>query len=274
VLGALFCLWLGSYVTRLPNWIWSLLVVAQLCALTIHQARSMYLGIALVLVLLSVLGEIRKVAKLAVVVSLCLLAVLFFTSVLGIEIEGRIGPANLAFLEAHARSLLLERGAPEAGSIEGREHWYADVWDRVQSSPANLLFGEGFGEPLTTSVVDVAGNQGVAVRQPHNTTLSILARMGVLGLAAWLIFHLLILKRFFAVFRSRSRLDRKSYGLILFLFFFYFLSMLVTSVQPFLEFSFGAIPFYFLTGFALGVMRWQLPKPEHEIHGQEAPLLV
>jgi hypothetical protein len=271
VSGALFCLWMGRYVARWPGWIWPLLAAAQIAGLAIHQARSMYLGIALVLVLLLLLGEIHKVARLAVIVPLCLAVILFVTSVLGVRIPGRIGPVNLAFLEAHARSLLLEPGAPAEGSIEGRERWYADVWDRVQSSATNLLFGEGFGEPLTSSVVSFAGNEGVAVRQPHNTALSILARLGVLGLSVWALFHLFILKRFVSAFRSRSRLGQKWYGLILFLFFFYVLSMLVTSVQPSLEFSEGAIPFYFLMGFALGVMRWQLCTPEYESHTRAIP---
>jgi O-antigen ligase len=264
VLGALFCLWLGPYVARWPGWIWILVVLAQLGALAIHQMRSTYLGIVLVLILLAALGEIRKVATLAVIVSLGLMAILFFTSFLGIQISGRIGPVNLAFLEAHARSLLFQRGTPELISIEGREDWYSDVWHRVQSSTANLIFGEGFGQPLISFVEDKGENGGVAVRQPHNIFLSVLARMGLLGLSVWVLFHFFIVKRFLSVFRRRSQLDKRSYALVLFLFFVYLLSMLTTSVQAALEFSYFAIPFYFMMGFALGFMRWQLYSTEHE----------
>jgi hypothetical protein len=263
VLGSLFCLLLGRHVARWPAWTWILFILAQLSALAIHQERSMYLGLAFVLVLLLMLGEVRIVVKLAVILSLGLMTVLFATSFLGIQISGRIGPVNLAFLEAHARSLLLQRGTPETGSIEDREQWYADVWKRTQSSATNLLVGEGFGEPLIAFVADDPLNREVSVRQPHNTSLSVLARMGILGLSVWLLFHFFILKRFFSVFRRRSRLDRKSYALVMFLFFFYLLSMLLTHVQPVLEFSFGAIPFYFMMGFALGFMRWQLYRIEN-----------
>jgi hypothetical protein len=258
VLGALFCLLIGPRVLRWPAWTWTLLILAQLAALAIHQERSMYLGLAFVLVLLPALGEVRNSVKLAAILLSGLLAVLFATSVLGIHISGRIGPVNFAFLESHARSLLLQPGTEEIGTIEDREQWYADVWKRTQSSAANLLVGEGFGKPLIDFVVDDDQNKGVAVRQPHNTSLSVLARMGVLGLSVWLLFHFLILKRFYSVFRRRSHLEGKSYALVMFFFFFYLLSMLLTHVQPFFEFSFGAIPFYFLMGFALGFMRWQL----------------
>jgi hypothetical protein len=190
VLGALFCLLIGPRVLRWPAWTWTLLILAQLAALAIHQERSMYLGLAFVLVLLPALGEVRNSVKLAAILLSGLLAVLFATSVLGIHISGRIGPVNFAFLESHARSLLLQPGTEEIGTIEDREQWYADVWKRTQSSAANLLVGEGFGKPLIDFVVDDDQNKGVAVRQPHNTSLSVLARMGVLGLSVWLLFPL------------------------------------------------------------------------------------
>ncbi len=79
-----------------------------------------------------------------------------------------------------------------------------------------------------------------------------------MGLAIWAFFHFLIVRRFLGALRARARKDKKLSELVLWLFLFYILSMLVTSVQPHLEFSYGAIPFYFLIGFALGIMRWQL----------------
>ncbi len=262
VLGALFCLLLGSRVARCPSWVWTVLILAQLAELAIHQERSMYLGLAFVLVLLLMLGEVRNVAKLTLIVALGIIAIVFATGVLGIQISGRIGPVNLEFLEAHARSLLLQRGTPETQTLEDRADWYAQVWRRTASSATNLLVGQGFGEPLIDFVTDDPVNKDITIRQPHNTSLSVLARMGLLGLSVWLIFHLIVLKRFFSVYRRRSRLDRKAYELVMFLFFFYLLSMFFTHVQPALEFSFGAIPFYFMTGFALGFMRRQLRMTE------------
>jgi O-antigen ligase len=136
--------------------------------------------------------------------------------------------------------------------------WYSEVWERARSTPTNLLVGEGFGKPLLEHTVT---KQGVAVRQPHNTHLSVLARLGLVGVAFWMLFHFLLVRRFVHVLRRRGQLDKKHSDLMLWLFIFYILFMLVTSVQPYLEFSYGAIPFYFLTGFALGIMRSPLSAP-------------
>jgi hypothetical protein len=44
-------------------------------------------------------------------------------------------------------------------------------------------------------------------------------------------------------------------ALILWLFLHLVVALLETSVQPTLEFSHGAIPFFFLQGLAIGIMR-------------------
>lgn len=251
--GALFCLWLGRYVVRWPRWILFLLAAAQLFGLAILQARSMYVGIVLVLLMLVLLAEFRKWAKIAITLSLSVVILLLVTTFAGIELQGRIGPANVSFLQGHVRSLTGAPGAPGVGTIYHRLEWYKQVWERARSTTTNLLVGEGFGEPLID--FEIAG--GVQVRQPHSTHLSILARLGLVGVALWMSFHIVVVHRFVSFFGQSRRVDKKYFDLILWLFVFYVLSMLVTSVQPYLEFSYGAIPFYFLTGFALGLTRWQ-----------------
>ncbi|MFB3104782.1 MAG: hypothetical protein ACE1ZA_07630, partial [Pseudomonadales bacterium] len=45
------------------------------------------------------------------------------------------------------------------------------------------------------------------------------------------------------------------HDLVLWCFLFYVLGLFVTSIQPRLEFSYGAIPFSLIVGFALGVLQ-------------------
>jgi hypothetical protein len=142
------------------------------------------------------------------------------------------------------------------GGVYARLEWYSEVWKRASSNTRNLVVGEGFGKPL----ISFHDQEGVEVRQPHSTHLSVLARLGLLGAAFWALFHFSILHRFLYAFRRRRYLRKESSDLVLWLFLFYLLAMILTSVQPYLEFSYGAIPFYFLIGFALGIMRWQLPQ--------------
>lgn len=258
--GALFYLWCARYVVRCPRWVLYLLTVAQLFALAIHQARSMYLAIPLVFVILILVGEVRKAATIGIAAVLAFLVVASLAFLPGLHLEGRMGPVTTQFLEDQLSSLALVRGAPGNASIEDREKWYPEVLRRVTSSTANLLVGEGFGKPL----IDFRTPEGVQVRQPHNTSLSVLARLGLAGLVLWVLFHLCIVGRFLRTLRRRASLDKQSSSLVLWLFLFYVTCMFVTSVQPLLEFSYGAIPLYFLTGFALGFMRRKSANPQRD----------
>ena len=113
-----------------------------------------------------------------------------------------------------------------------------------------MLFGEGFGRPL----IDFYIKGGVAVRQPHNTHLTVLVRLGLLGFILWLVFHWIIIRRFWKALH-RWQMGSFEHTLLLWFLVFYTLGMLVTTVQPWLEFSYGSIPFFILLGFAIGRMQ-------------------
>jgi O-antigen ligase len=130
-----------------------------------------------------------------------------------------------------------------------RADWYGEVWDRVKSSPTNMVVGEGFGQAL----INFVNEEGIPVREPHNSSLTVLARLGFMGLSIWLSFIAIVLARFIRVLRRRSTSGATT-NTILWLFFCFLLALLTASVQPSLEFSHGSVPFYFLLGLALGIM--------------------
>lgn len=66
---------------------------------------------------------------------------------------------------------------------------------------------EGFGKPL---LEHMATRQGVAVRQPHNTHLSVLARLGLVGVAFWILFHFLSSAVLFASFADEVSWTRNT----------------------------------------------------------------
>jgi hypothetical protein len=267
--GALFCLWLGRDVLKLPRWVFWSLAVAQVLGLALHQARSMYVGILVVLAMLIFLRQSWRAARLAAVVTGSL-AVLVLGVSLGIEVQGRIGPVGPRFLEEHAESLFLVGGSPAVGSIYDRGEWGAEAWGRATASTANFLVGEGYGRPL----IDVQTDAGVPIRQPHDTHLSFLARLGLVGFALWVAFNLSIVRGFLRALRSRSAHQDKSYRLVLWLFAFYVLQMITATVQPYLEFSHGSIPFYFFAGFALSLLPTPRPFPLPHPGARSAPTVA
>ncbi|HTA50950.1 MAG TPA: O-antigen ligase family protein [Verrucomicrobiae bacterium] len=259
--GAVFCICVGSFVVKRPAWLMLLLAAAQFLGVAITQVRRMYVGAVIVLIILVLLGEVKKFAKLFVLVPVAILVILLATTVGGLEISGRIGPVNLAFFKDHIRSIETSEGTP-GSSIESRFGMADEALGHFYSHP---VFGVGFGEPL---LKDIDQSNGAAGRVPHNSSLTYLARLGAVGLALWIAFHFSLLKRFVYTYRQRHSCDRQVYAFLLWFFLFYVLFMLASFVEPPFEFPSGAVPFYFWTGFALGLMRWRLVpqgKKEHEL---------
>lgn len=265
VAGSLFFLWLGRRASGLSRGLLWFFSAVQFCELGILQTRSAYLGLGLILVLLFVLGEVRKATQVlgVVLASLLGLAILIEgTSLIGVTIPGRVGPVDMSFITEHV-STIFTVGDHSArwDTDEDRLDWYSQVWQGLTASPSNIVWGSGFGEPLIEFPSYRGRASGIVVRQPHNTSLSVVARLGCIGLTVWLFFHFFVLRGFYRAWRARSTLDCTSIDLILWLFFLYLLIMITTSVQPLIEFSHGAVPFFFLTGAALGMIRWQVLEP-------------
>jgi hypothetical protein len=251
LVGALYCVLVARYAVSLPRWILLLLAAVQLLGTAILQARTVYLGLFVCLIVILLVGEIRAFIQLTTSIGTGMLAIMLMTSVVGLEFTGRVGPVRLDFLKEHARSLFGDPNAPAAGTISDRMDWYHDVLSQVGSGTGSLFFGTGFGRPL----IDFSVPAGVAVRQPHNSHLSVLARLGAVGFAVWVFLHILIVKAFVYALWARRGLNPGISAMILWLFLFYIVVMIDATVQPGLEFSNGAIPVYFLMGFALGVIR-------------------
>jgi len=253
LLGVIYFLWIAPQVVRWPRWILTLLAAAQLGGLAILQARSMYVGIGVILLVLFLFGETRKLVGFASTIGWgagALLALLLTVSALGIQLQGRMGPVTFAFVEEQVETVFAMGNANTRMSHEAdRADWYGEVWGRVTSSAANMAVGEGFGQALISFVND----EGIPVREPHNSSLTVLARLGFVGLSIWLLFIGMIVARYVRFLRIRSA-SPEAHVTVLWLFLCFLLYLLVASVQPTLEFSHGSMPFYFLVGLSIGII--------------------
>ncbi|HZQ51582.1 MAG TPA: O-antigen ligase family protein [Bryobacteraceae bacterium] len=257
VAGALLCAWLADAAAGWSRRILWVLVGAQMCGLAVQQSRSMYLGIFIVLVLLFVLGERRKL-RLALRAmgggSIAIVALLVVISLSGIKLQGRAGEINADFLRQYALSVLsVDNSNARLSKDDDRLDWYHQVWEGTASDPFTLLVGQGFGLPL----IDFEAEDGMPIRQPHNAAMGVFGRLGVLGLSVWLVLQVLLFKRFFRALRVQ---EHYLHGLILWLLMFYIVALLMSMVQPALEFSHYAVPFYFIVGFSLKMLHTALAK--------------
>lgn len=261
--GVLFCICVGGLVVKRPAWLLQVLIVGQLIGFVFAQIRRMYIGAAVALIILSLMGEAKKFAKLLIFLPATLLAIVVVTSTLGIEISGRIGPVNLDFFKEHVRSIETSDGTP-GSALESRTQMADEALQHFYDHP---LVGVGFGQPLLT-IIDM--NNGTVTRMPHNSSLSVLARLGVAGILVWIAFHFCLIRRFIGALRQRKRCaDPLAAAFIVWAFLFYVLFMIGSFVEASFEFPSGAVPFYFFTGFSLGVLRTHFSGKSREVRSRE-----
>jgi hypothetical protein len=153
--------------------------------LFLFQQRTIYLTIIAVLAFV-VLYQRSQIGRAFLAVYVLLLAAAAMP-VLGIELRGRLGEAaSLEFLGQHF--LAIFGIAPEAGGVvesaargvDLRIGWWRDIYREMIADPIKLMTGLGFGIPLT----DMGTFGGMPVREPHNSYVSVVARMGLVGAVA------------------------------------------------------------------------------------------
>lgn len=219
----------------------------------IFQQRIGYLQIIALMGLLMIY-EPRSVKQIAggLIAAFALLLLILQT---GIEIPGRLGqPFSFEFLWNHFEAIW---GADSGGAVSGaasgtgqRIEWWSKIWADVTSSPGTLLFGLGYGIPLT----DFRYIGDVLVREPHNSTVSVFARLGLVGLIAYAWIHVALARRWlFAVRRLGEEGDMLWRANLLIMGAFILFVWILTFGEDGLEKPFNAVPFYLFWGIILRV---------------------
>lgn len=221
-----------------------------LYAVTIFQARTIYLQVIAILLLLMWYrpGIFKKFTK---VLGIGLVILVFFVGS-GIEVKGRLGEkVSLDFIVHHFYAIAgIESEGMEtsAKGVDLRITWWKDIAERLMKDSKTMLFGEGYGLPL----IDFLYYGGVTVREPHNSTMSMLGRSGLVGYSLFVFGHILLLR---AWFRAFALCRQKNYQVgqeRLILLMVYFILVWVLSLgEDGFERPFLAIPYYFFWGIFL-----------------------
>jgi len=140
------------------------------------------------------------------------------------------------------------------GTKQFRLAWWGTIIDYTVRGE-HFWTGKGFG----VNLADDDGFQSTAdgsLRAPHNSHLTVLARMGVPGIAIWL--SILVA---FAVGMLRTMIAHRRAGEVVlaaiggWILVYWFAMIVNTSFDPYLEGPQGGIWFWALTGFGLAFMR-------------------
>jgi hypothetical protein len=217
------------------------------------QARTLYLTLIAIFGFM-ILYRRSSLGNIGVVVFLSGF-LLGLVSLIGLKFEGRLGASfDLNFLAAHFMAIFgvcdaaLEGVCSAAEGVGQRLEWWNSIADRMLQDPFNLLLGLGYGVTLT----DFYGSSGAAVREPHNSYISIIARTGIIGGVCWVLLMLSLIWRWHHTFRQCLALGwREGQNWLMVLMVFFICIWVLAIGEDAFEKPYNIIPFYFIWGITL-----------------------
>ncbi len=222
----------------------------------IFQSRIIYLQIISIFFLF--IFYRRELVGKGVAGFLVLISALFLISIIGFQIKGRLGQeVSFGFLINHFLAIggIISEGVE--GSALGvylRLGWWLDLYHKWTSGIGTFFFGLGYGFPLVDFIAFGPGyaESGQLVREPHNSYISTIARIGLVGFGAWVWFHSLLFWKWNMAYRKYQRLGNSEYQNRLLFLMVYFVLMLVFAIgEDAFEKPFVTIPYYFFWGMIL-----------------------
>lgn len=200
----------------------------------------------------------RRLAVWWGVILLTGILIIGFISISGVTLTGRLGQkVSLDFIVQHLESVTgqnaTEQTAGAAGGIDLRKEWWARIATQMVESPKNMAFGLGFGIPLTNDVA----KEGVPTREPHDSFISVWARLGAVGLTIFLLMQAMLYRTLWNNFKICRRMgwEQDQRNLVL-LLIFGFLMLVYAIGEDALEKPYIAIPYYLFFGVMLRYGRY------------------
>ena len=225
-------------------------------ALLVLQARTTYIQLLAVAGLILVCRP-RAFRPLAFAIPLLFVSLIVITA-LDFRISGRLTTEiSLSFFWDHFLSSFGisngEVGAAvtsAASGVDMRLVWWTRLYDKLTADEVTLITGLGYGIPLT----DFRDPLGTLVREPHNSIISVTARLGLIGIVAWTWMQVELFRAGFHAYRACLRTGRReAANLILIILAFAVLTLAGCLGEDMMEKPYNAIPYYALWGFLLRI---------------------
>jgi hypothetical protein len=218
-------------------------------AVAFGQSRTSYLEVIMLGGLL-LLTKRKAATKLGVTLLLGGL-IIGAVSISGLSIKGRLGQkVSLDFIGQHLESISGTGSEDVQSAAEGvplRIGWWRHIFTELESSPRNMIFGLGYGMPLTNFE-----SKNSITREPHNSYISVIGRLGVAGMAMWTLMQFALYASWRRSFRLCGRMQWTSDQTNLLLLLIFCAMTLVVGVgETAMEVPYYAIPYYFFFGVML-----------------------
>jgi hypothetical protein len=205
---SLALLWLISLESRTrSHWV---LVALNAFLLLALQIRGEWLAFFLGLLLWSLLsGKMRRFFVGAAVL-LVLLGVGYVTDFSipspasrgGVISTREILGRALSAIEPGTAQELTPRAGTYSGTISWRTIWWRAIWDSVHESNERMLFGHGYGFPMSDLVPYAKGSD---IRTPHNIFFYVLGYDGWVGVALFAFFQFCLAALLWKAYRDSAQ---------------------------------------------------------------------
>ena len=222
-------------------------------AVLVIQMRTTYVQL-LCLTGLLLLVRPRALGRLASTVPLfCILLALI--SAFNLRISGRLSSEiGWAFIFDHLQAVFgigTKGSIGEAASgVSLRFGWWLRLYDQLTSDMATLVSGLGFGVALT----DFRDTLGVLAREPHNSLVSVIARLGLVGGICWIWIQVDLFLVAYRAYRGARALGWQNEAqFVLLVMAFAVLTLASCLGEDVMEKPYNAIPYYALWGVVLRV---------------------
>ncbi|MEJ0024627.1 MAG: O-antigen ligase family protein [Rhizomicrobium sp.] len=254
---------MGGVISLSPAYVVAIVMFAVACA---AELRAAAVGAMAALSLTAVLAPVRRHIMKAVLLLAAIIALLWITDAKvtlinrrEISVDAFVAQVTSISEGFHFDLRHISREDRNSGSITWRLIFWAFLVDKVWTdAPVN---GLGFGETLALKGLPFKVEED---RSPHNGTVTILARMGFVGLALWIAmlgvwFHGIISAQLRAV-RERRYIWA---SIFMALAAYVLASLACASLGVFLEGPMGGIWFWCLIGMGAAMRRWYLAWPDY-----------
>ena len=235
---------------------YKLLLLGSLLLVISAQNRYLYISLMIIVVYFLLIKVLlfKKV----------ILSLIVFSLILSL-VSGKVslGSGNSAFkyggiptitsIIEHLNTSFGEESEIYSGSSDGlslRTAWWSEIIYKAANSETILLFGQGFGIPLTS------GYDYKIIREPHNSYLSVFARGGIFYFLIWLYIMISIFKTLQkSIKRVGTSQNETTISLIGVTILISTLTMAI--VQPAFELPPVATGTYFFIGIALNYINYE-----------------
>jgi len=228
-----------------------LIIPITILGLVLGQSRTGIFSMILLTLVYLFLTKAKLNILLKLASSIFVLAIIYSTLANIPELGKYTKFKKLLTIEDYYELMLSSSGESKtfsgsAAGVNQRNGWRDEIFNKAENSLRILFLGQGFGVPLT-DLISVEGNP---VREPHNSSLSVFARTGIIGFIVWFVFHFKINSLVIKFLSKNSSLIRHNFMLkLLLVCYLSLINMYVTSLsQPGFENPFWAVPAFIVIG--------------------------